>query len=49
MGGYSSVSSAIERVHKRILDDKKFKNRVDEIHKIIMKSQTETCPPFDHY
>ncbi len=42
MSGYSSVSSAIERVRKRTSDDKKFRNRVDKIYKLVIKGQTET-------
>ena len=42
MKGYSSVSSAIDRVKKRLLKDKKFKKRTDEICRIIQKGQTET-------
>ena len=42
MSGYSSVSSAIERVRKRISNYKKFSNRVDEIYRVVLKGQTET-------
>jgi chromosomal replication initiation ATPase DnaA len=44
MHGYSSVSSAIERIGKRLPIDKELQNRINEIKlKIIYsKSQTET-------
>lgn len=42
MSGYSSVSSAIERVRKRLSDDGELKKRQDALCKLIKKGQTET-------
>ncbi len=42
MSGYSSVSSVIERVRKRLSNDKELKKRKDDICRIIVKGQTET-------
>lgn len=44
MAGYSSASSAIERVMKKRVKDKKFQNRIDKIKQNITgnKGQTET-------
>ena len=44
MQGYSSASSAIDRVNKRQLTDKAFQQRIAKIKQeiICLKSQTET-------
>ncbi len=44
MAGYSSVSSTIERVRKKIATDKRFRKRIDQVRQNIRgdKGQTET-------
>lgn len=39
---YSSASSVIERVREQIIRDLKFKKRIAELKRILVKSQTET-------
>jgi len=39
---YSSASSIVENVKKKLLKDKKFRNRVNELSKQLVKSQPET-------
>ena len=39
---YSSASSIVENVKKKLLKDRKFSNRVNELSKKLIKSQTET-------
>jgi chromosomal replication initiation ATPase DnaA len=42
MEKYSSVSSVIERLKKQIQKDKKLRQRVDKLQKVINKSQGQT-------
>jgi hypothetical protein len=42
MEKYSSVSSVIERLKKQIQKDKKLEQRVDQLQKMINKSQGQT-------
>jgi chromosomal replication initiation ATPase DnaA len=42
LNNYSSVSSAIERVKSLIVKDHKFCSRLEEMRRIIIKSQTKT-------
>jgi len=39
---YSSASSIVENVKKKLLKDRKFRNRVNELSQKIIKSQPET-------
>ncbi|MEE9537514.1 MAG: transposase [Desulfobacterales bacterium] len=42
LNNYSSVSSTIERVKSLMIKDHKFRSQVEEMRRIIMKSQTKT-------
>ncbi len=42
LSNYSSVSSAVDRVKSLMVNNKKLKAKVDEIKRIILKSQTKT-------
>ncbi|TFH48341.1 MAG: transposase, partial [Methanothrix sp.] len=39
---YSSASSVVENVKKKLLEDRKFRNRVSELAGNLIKSQPET-------
>jgi len=39
---YSSASSVVENVKKKLLKDRKFRKRVDELSQQLIKSQPET-------
>jgi hypothetical protein len=39
---YRSASSIVENARKKLLKDRKFGNRVNELSQILIKSQTET-------
>jgi len=39
---YSSASTVIENVKKKLLKDRKLRNRVNELSKELIKSQPET-------
>jgi chromosomal replication initiation ATPase DnaA len=41
---YSSASSVVENVKKKLLKDRKFGKSVDELSQQLIKSQPETCP-----
>jgi putative transposase len=42
MEKYSSVSSVIERLKKQIQKDKKLKERLDNLQKMVLKGQEQT-------
>ena len=42
MTRYSSVSSAVERIKKRLLNDRSLRHNLDNVLRIIQKGQTET-------
>jgi len=39
---YSSASSVVENVKKKLLKDRKFRKRVNELNQQLIKSQPET-------
>ncbi|WP_458776789.1 transposase [Desulforhopalus sp. 52FAK] len=42
---YSSVSSIVTRTEKKLKTNSQLRNRVEEIHQMLNKSQAKTCPP----